>query len=312
MSATIQTVLGPVPEDSLGVTMTHEHLYLAPVTFRQDTRVVLNEPDIICQELKEYKELGGVSMVEVTPIELGRDPQILQDISRKTQLHIVMGTAFYTDVSYPDYVRQATAEEIGDLFLRELTAGVAETGIRAGVIGEVGTSGGEIRPDEVKVFQGAVLAHNETGAPIFTHTYWGQLGLEQVALLQKAGADMSRVVIGHLDSKLDLDYHQAIADSGAYVAYDCVGKSHFDPEFGQGFPPDAERASHIIAMVEAGYGSQIVLSSDICKTNYLRCNGGFGFGHLLREFVPMLRECGMDEETLHTILVENPRRILAY
>jgi phosphotriesterase-related protein len=138
------------------------------------------------------------------------------------------------------------------------------------------------------------------------------LGLEQIALLREAGADLSRVAIGHLDLHLDFAYHQAVAASGAYIAYDCLGKSFFDVEFGVQFPSDAERADMVLRLVGGGYAKQVLLSSDICKTSYLRRNGGWGYAFLLREFVPLLRQRGLDEETLHTILVDNPRRLLAF
>jgi phosphotriesterase-related protein len=312
MSATVRTVLGPIPSESLGVTLAHEHLIMNGTAFRQDPRVVLDDPAVACAELKEFKELGGSAVVDLTPVDLARDPVALEKISRETGLHVVMGTAFYTEVSYPEFVRKSSVEEIARLFVHELREGAGETGVRAGIIGEIGTSQGAITRDEHKVFRAAALAQRETGAAIATHTYWGELGLEQLELLREARADLSRVVVGHLDLKMDFEYHRAVAAGGAFVAYDCVGKTFFDVEFGVQFPSDPERAEMVVRMVGAGFARQLLLSSDICKTNYLRRHGGWGYACLLREFVPLLRERGLDEGVLHTILVENPRRLLAF
>ena len=260
MSAMIQTVLGSISPESLGITLAHEHLIHDSSAHRVDPTVVFDDPVMMVDELTEFRDLGGRAVVELTPIEIGRDVSLLWDISRDSGLHVVAATGFYTEISYPPFVRQGSIEQIANHFVKELTQGIDDTGIRAGVIGEIGTSEGAITDNEKKVFQASAMAQERCGAPIFTHTYWGTLGLEQIALLGELGADLSRVAIGHIDSQLDFDYHQAIADSGAYLAYDCVGKTHHDPEFGHGFPTDVERADMLIRLIEAGYVEQLLLS----------------------------------------------------
>jgi phosphotriesterase-related protein len=312
MTPSVKTVLGEISPDELGITLTHEHFAVDATRFRKDPRVKLDDTTVISEELTEFKELGGGAVVDLTPIDLGRDPHALQVISRQTGLPIVMATSFYYEVAYPDFVRESSVEQIAGLFIKELTEGVGETGIRCGVIGEIGTSGGAITRDEEKVFRAAAIAQRQTGAAINTHTYWAELGLEQIALLREAGGDISRTVIGHLDLKMDLAYHLSIAETGATVAYDCLGKTYYDAEFGVQFASDEGRADAVLQLVRSGHAGRVVLSHDVCKTSQLRRNGGNGYAHLLREFVPLLRERGIGEDDLHTILVDTPARLLAF
>lgn len=294
---TITTVLGEIEPSRLGVTMAHEHL-IAHASPEQ----TLVEAEVLA-DLELIRAAGATAVVELTHGHLGRDVDGLVSIARRTGLHVVCATGFYQDSHYPSSVRSQTIDEIAAFLVSEIVDGIGGGPVRAGVIGEIGTSRDRITPDEEKVLRASARASLATGAPISTHTGLGHLGAEQVAILRSEGVPSSRIAIGHLDLLPDPDYHEALARQGVYVQYDTFGKLAYQD--------DGARVDCVIEMVRRGHADRIMLSTDISRPTYLKRNGGWGYVHLFDTIVPALRRA-VGDEAIARMLVANPARFLAF
>jgi len=308
--AAVHTVLGPVAPEALGPTLMHEHTFhdLWEWGGRRDYNAIVDDEALLAEELRIYRDAGGSGLVDLTPIGVGRDPAGLRRLAEATGLHIVMGVAWYRESVYPRYVLEETADQLARRIVRELVDGADGTGVRPGIIGEIGTERFAITPAEERVFRAAARAQRETGAPISTHTtHFGDLALEQVAILTDEGVPPDRIIIGHLGERRGIEDVRAVAQTGVYVQIDHVGRP---PQ--SGCQPEAQRARNVAALVRAGYLERVLVSMDLGANSQFHWNGGHGYDHLLRAFVPLLREEGLTEEEIGTILVENPRRVLSW
>ena len=308
--AAVHTVLGPVAPEALGPTLMHEHTFLDLWEWggRRDYNAIVDDEALLAEELRIYRDAGGSGLVDLTPIGVGRDPAGLRRLAEATGLHIVMGVAWYRESVYPRYVLEETADQLARRIVRELVDGADGTGVRPGIIGEIGTERFAITPAEERVFRAAARAQRETGAPISTHTtHFGDLALEQVAILTDEGVPPDRIIIGHLGERRGIEDVRAVAQTGVYVQIDHVGRP---PQ--SGCQPEAQRARNVAALVRAGYLERVLVSMDLGANSQFHWNGGHGYDHLLRAFVPLLREEGLTEEEIGTILVENPRRVLSW
>ena len=310
----VRTVCGDIPDDRLGVAMAHEHLCCDFSLSGGSPDNCMRDWELIAAELQFYKRSGGAAVFEVTPYDMGSDPEALRRISAESGVHIVHGISFYREDRYPDWVRAASAESLAEFFASRIEDGVQ--GVRCGLIGEIG-SHNEPEPDpkgyrlyegEAKVFRAAALAQRTTGAAISTHASLGRAGHAQLDVLEDAGADLSRVAIGHCDAhghddeKIDLEYYLPILQRGAYVQFDLIG---WNREW-SGIPNDDLRARRLATLIARGCASQLLLSSDTCRLSQLQANGGRGYDHVLTQFVPRLRSLGVAEEAIETMLVKNP------
>lgn len=304
MSQQIETVLGPIPPEELGTTLCHEHLIVDLSGHKQDPDAALTDEALVVQEVRDLIEAGCRSVIELTAIGMGRDAVAMRRIAEATGLQVICATGYYYGPFLPDEVHRLSAEAIADRFEQELTEGIDGTSIRPGIIGEIGTSRGRILPVEEKLFRAAALAQKRTGAPIMTHTSLGTMPLEQLDILERAGADLTKVSVSHQDLNGDVDLHVAIARRGAFLHYDTVGKEHYQS--------DAARVRMVVEMANRGWAHRLMLSCDISRPSYLARRGGIGYRYLLTHFLPRLRTAGLPEELLHTMLVENPRQLLAH
>lgn len=299
----IITVNGPIRPEELGITQTHEHVWFNAYEHYKGYQFVFEDEEMMASELGEFRKLGGGSVVEVSTAEIGRGPLPLQTISRMSGINIVMGSGWYREFGYPREVQEKTSNELADDLVQEIEHGVGDTGVRPGIIGEIGTGTGHILPAEERVFRAVALAQQRSGLAITTHTTrWGSLAMEQIAMLREFGVDLSRVVIGHLGDRIGVRHLLPIAEQGVYVEVDNIGYLDYQPEW--------VRADNVAALVREGFVKQVLLSQDICQLTQLRYSGGVGYGYLLGTFVPMLRERGVSDEEIHTMLVENPARML--
>src|SRR2546430_4900100 len=214
----VQPVLGPLPAGDLGLTVSHEHLLCRPPASVSDADpdLVLDVQEAALTELAAFKAAGGNAVVEVTPVDYGRDLDGLVALSRRSGVHVVAATGLHKDQFSAPYTARFDEDQLADLFMRELHTGV--NGVRCGVI-KLGSSLDQITPGERKAFTAAALGQRATGAPITTHTEAGRLALEQLELLIGAGADPERIIIGHLDRLLGTYHHQELLRTGAYVPY---------------------------------------------------------------------------------------------
>jgi phosphotriesterase-related protein len=345
------TVLGPVAAEEIGPTLMHEHVLadLRPFFMPPDedepsgdtdrpvdlsvlsrlrrrpmgvTRdnLLLSDPDVAVRELRRFTEVGGSALVDCTVIGLGRDADRLAAISRVAGVHIVQGTGIYVEHTHPAWVDDLAVDDIASIFVRDLLEGIGDTGVRAGIIGEIGTSGlrrgaserdGHMTPAEEKVLRAAGRASVRTGAAVSVHLDpRGEGALAVIDVLEEEGVAPERMVMDHMDARPDLAYHTAVAARGVFVEYDHFGREYFAGHMGLSYPSDARRMELLCAMLERGFRDQLLLSQDVCMKIDLESYGGVGYGHLLRELVPILRRSGVVDADLDSMLVENPRRVL--
>ena len=219
---------------------------------------------------------------------------------------IVCAAGYNKDPFLAPFVNGVSVEELTERFVREIVEGIDDTGIRAGLV-KASSTLDEISPVAEKVFRAAAAAHLRTGAPVSTHAEAGTMALEQVRLLESAGVDPRRVVIGHMDRKLDLSYHLEVASTGVFLGYDQISKVQYYL--------DRERAEAIAHLVDAGHGSQILLGGDLARRTYWPAWGhaeGPGFVYILKGFVPRLREIGVSDAAVDDLLTNNPARAFAF
>jgi phosphotriesterase-related protein len=303
----IMTVRGPIAATEAGFVLPHEHLLCDLWPFSGSYDAILDDEDLIATELMYYRRAGGRTIVEVSSIGLGRNPQGLLRLSEKTGLNIVMGSAWYREKVYPAYVSELSANELADRIYLDLTKGADETKIRAGVIGEIGTERHHITPAQERVFRAAARAHKRTGAPIWTHTtHFGELALEQIALLREEGVPSNSIVISHLGDRFGASCLLAIADQGVYLEIDNIGYQ------GDGYPPDSVRASNVVELIAQGYEKQLLLSLDVCLKQHLHCYGGKGYDHLQTSFLPLLKQLGVKDEQIANMTLVNTVQALSY
>jgi phosphotriesterase-related protein len=298
------TVLGPIDPTEMGITHTHEHLLIDAMDHYGGYDFVNDDEEMAVEEMQNFKRLGGRTICDVTLDEIGRNPQALARIAKAAEINIVMGCGWYREFGYPREVQEKTSNELAEILIREIETGVQDTGIRAGVIGEIGTGRHFIKPAEERVFRAAALAQQRTGLAITTHTTrWGSLALEQIAMLREFGADLTKVIIGHLGDRRGVKHLLPIAEKGVYLEVDNIGYLDYQPE--------CVRADNVAALVKEGYVDRVLLSQDIFSLQHLKYHGGRGHGYLLEVFLPMLRERDVKDEDIHKMLVINPARVFA-
>lgn len=303
----VMTVRGPIAPEDLGVTLSHDHVMIDAWEFRKPRYdVIFDDESIMLDELRTYAELGGGAICDPTNIGLGRDPAALRRLSTESGVDIVMGAGWYREVVYPDYIYETSTNELADLLVREIVDGVDGTGIRPGFIGEIGTERGAISPAQERVFRAAGRAHARTGCPVLTHTtHWGELALDQLDILAEEGVAAEHVVISHLGDRRGISWWLPIAERGAWLSIDNLA-------FVEGYAPLEFRADNVAQLCAAGLAGQLMLSNDICELGQLATYGGVGYGNVLQNFVPMLRDRGVSEEDIHQMLVVNPSRAFRF
>lgn len=306
----VQTVAGDLAPEELGFTLPHEHVYCRlweiPRNYTYEGQV--EDPRILAAELGEYVSLGGRTLVDLTLPGIGRDPEALLEMARHTGLNIVMGTGYYREPYYPPGagIDSRSVEDIADELVAELTAGVGDTGIRAGIIGEIGADKHWVSAQEERVHRAAAQAQVRTGAAITTHSILGRVGWEQLRLFLAEGADPHRVVIGHCGwYAASLDYCRELLDTGASVQFDTFG--HPDS---YSVNVESELLDTIATLFELGYGAQVLVSQDVCYAQNLKRYGGNGYSYLQERVLPRLRERGASDADIELLTVTNPRRLL--
>jgi phosphotriesterase-related protein len=299
----VNTVRGPIRGDALGLTLPHEHLFIDLFRITRVRDGLLNDETLAVQEAARFKAAGGSTLVEVTNHGLKRNPAALRRVAEATGLHVVMGSGWYREPYYDhDYIARRTTQDLAADFLQEIEKGEPETGIRPGIIGEIGADWSWVSPAEERVHRAAARAHRRTGLAITLHALESPVGLQQLAILDEEGADLRRVIVGHSDTWPDPDYHEAIARQGAYVQFDTIRGL---------FPYEVERHLRLVKeFLRRGFLRQLLLSHDNCFKSHLVGYGGHGYAYISTRFVPLLREAGLSDEQVRLLLVENPRRAL--
>jgi phosphotriesterase-related protein len=334
----VHTVLGPIDASQLGPTTMHEHLLSdlrlwckpSPEAPPQDEHVhpgilgylrwnalslpdnlLLDDPDEAIGELRAVHAAGGRALVDLTLEGMGRRLEELPRIARASGVTICVGCGWYVEEAQPDWVRSAGEDQLTERMVSELRDGIGDTGIRPALIGEIGTNHPPTE-SEWRVLRAAARAGVETGAAVNVHLSWrGADGVEVLEALVAEGMRPERVILSHMDERLDRGYHRAVAEAGAVLEYDTFGSDFLYGSPAARNPSDAERLEMAAWLLSEGYGDRLVIACDTWTKANLRRNGGFGYEHLFRRIVPALRDhCGADEATLEQILVGTPRRLL--
>ena len=341
-SGKVMTVLGQRTVDDLGITLMHEHLlfdvsnWWKPATTAMQIRLseapvdismvghlrmhpFLNrdnckqlDVNVSIEEVQQFRDLGGATVVDPTTLGMSRDPLALQMISRRTGLNIVMGTGFYLGNSHPDYVRSMSAEQIADLIVTDVGGDKIVPPVCAGLIGEIGVSK-DFTDEERKVLRGAAQASAKTTVPLMIHLPgWERLAHEVLDRVEKEGAHLRHVVLCHMNPSLfDFEYQTSLADRGAFIEYDMIGMDFFYADQQAQSPSDEENAKAITRLIKEGYIKHLLLSQDVFLKMMLTRYGGFGYAYILRYFVPRLKRHGVTDFQIHEMLVENPKRVFA-
>jgi len=338
----VMTVLGPIAPQELGITLPHEHLLLDmnwpglwPDVSGQPELVwqpfditnlgairrnymavrdnaILDDVAEMAEEVVAFKRLGGGAIAEMSTLGLKGNPAGLKEVSRLSGVHVVAGTGLYLEETLSPAEAALSIAEMQALMVRDLTRGFPGTDVRAGVIGEVALNY-PTKPAEERSLRAAARAQKETGAALTVHG----LSKEALAILREEGADLTRTVACHCDGAPP-ERAKALVDEGIYVEYDCFGhegycdNGAYDGPWPWRFDRDTERAKALVNLIGAGYAERLLLSHDICVKMQLRRYGLCGYAHLLENIVPMLKAMGVSDAQLHTIMVENPARLLAY
>ena len=300
----VMTALGPVDPGALGFTLHHEHIFnLANPLAAKDDDLVLDDPAASVTDLEIYFAAGGRAIIDMGPADYGRSVTELLWIAQRSPVHIVLSTGHHKDLICAPYLGDCDVDTIVATNLRDLTQGIDGTEVRAGLV-KAGTSLNEITSIERRVLKAAGKTQAASGAPISTHTERGTMALEQVEIMAAAGADPARIILGHLDFRLDdMPYLLDVLSTGAFVSFDQWSKTKY--------APDEERARVLFQLADAGYLDQLLISGDMArKSNHLGYGAPFGFEYFLDRVPLTLMEAGFDAPSVRQIFVDNPARAL--
>jgi phosphotriesterase-related protein len=346
----IVTVQGPIAPSDLGTTLMHEHLkidFLAvpaeqqpshslaydPATFGarwhepltpanayearrnsyslKATLQMVDEDDAV-RAMEEYRSHGGRSLVELTPIGVGRDPALLRRVSERTGVHVVMGTGYYVNDLHPPGLAQRSEAEIADAILADIHEGTGTPAVRPGIIGEIGLVW-PVHPVEARVLRAAARCQRLTGLLLTIHPGRNpEAPMDAIRIVEEAGGDPTRTIICHLDRTIFTD--QAFLDlarTGCYLEQDLFGlESSYYPLAEIDMPNDAMRIDRILMLMEKGYLDRVLISEDIDNISRHTTYGGEGYHHILTRVVPVMRRKGMSQAEIDRILIGNPARAL--
>ena len=349
MQGKAQTVLGLINGDKLGFTLPHEHIFVdlrcyfieptdpeekklarQKITLenlhwaryhRRSCEDVLffNDEELAIRETMRFKKVGGDTIVNMSCNNIGRNPKGLVNVSNATGLNIIMGTSYYVGESYTPAMKMdfRTVQDITDEFIRDITVGVGDSGIKAGVIGEIGTSW-PVKEGEEKVLRAAVIAQQETGAVVNIHPGGSpDAAAWCLKILEETGADLNRVVFSHMTRTFPIearDTRAKLADKGCYLEYDIFGHDGSYPPLmaDHDVANDAMRISQVKELIADGYLDNILISHDVCYKLNLSSYGGGGYALLPTVIFPVMRNRGISEEQIYAITVRNPERAFTF
>lgn len=304
----IRTVLGDIEACKLKKVSMHEHLILHMFPYLKYKNLNLDRVDAAIQELEEFKEVGGGTIVEVTPFGCGRNINMLKSISQAAKVNIIAATGFLGNglgtpllpafPEPPQWALKAGMEDIYLVFKREIEESAIDSSARVGII-KVATGLNKITKFEEKVFRAAAKTALDTGVSITTHCQMGTLALEQIKLLKDCGVPSKKIIVGHLDLNPDMKYYLEIQKTGVWLQFDRMGRDKY--------VPDKIRIDLISQLIKKGFTNQILLGSDMGSNAYWRSYGGSpGLRFLFGTFVKKLAGKGVSPDDITQITEENP------
>lgn len=325
----IRTLHGDISKEDLGFTYSHEHIVCRPAYWQERgvDDLLLDDKAKSKQDVLDFKQHGGRTIVDATAVDYGRDVQAVQEIAVESGIRII-GTAgfnksFLWDAqikeelkpligdygSYAQWIEAKSINELADFVIREVEEGLEGTPFKAGQV-KFGTGYNRITPLEEKTLRAVARAHHETKAPIHSHTEVGTMALEQIELLRSEGVDLSYLSLGHMDRNPDPYYHEQIAATGAYLSFDGIGKIKYAPE--------STRISLILELVGKGYEDQILISGDTARKSYYKhYDHGLGLEYIISKWVPRFEDeanrSGYDGRKLvEKFFVTNPANCFSF
>ena len=315
-SGLIRTVRGDVPPEPWGITNAHAHLVggadtsKPPFDTTDPSELIMTLEDSL-PEVEDFAAAGGFCLVDLTPAGMGRDPAALVRASEQTGMHIVMGTGIYHEAHHPESMAALGDTEIAEILVKDITEGVAGTGVRAGIIGEQGTFTGPMTARETVVFRASAMAAIETGVAVTTHTHLGLNALDQIDVLVSQGLPPDRIVIGHLDDgEPDLHLIREITRRGAWAQFDDIGYEYYTERLKIQMATDVVRARKLRQLAEEDLTGQVILASDFGMQRHLQANGGPGLVVLADGFRKTALGEGVPVEVLDQCMITNPATIL--
>lgn len=316
----IQTTTGTAGPDELGRTLIHEHVLVGYPGWEIDALAPrFKRAEALSRAVDQMHELqsfGVRTFVDPCPMDLGRDAVFLAEVSQRSGMHIVCTTGAYFEKEGNTYTfRHLNTEQITEIYVKEIEAGIGDTGIKAGAI-KIATGAPTVSEYERKLVTAGARAARITGVPIISHTQDGCCGHDQIDIVTGEGCAAGRLVVGHSDGNADPEYHRSLAARGAFVGFDRFGISMFQP--------DEVRVDNIMKLVEGGHLERILVSHDsiVCWLgrpvpyaqkfeDLLAMLPDWRSTHLFRKILPQLRERGLSDAQIETILVGNPRRLFS-
>ncbi|NWL86642.1 phosphotriesterase-related protein [Paenibacillus sp. 79R4] len=325
----IRTLHGDISKEDLGFTYSHEHIVCRPAYWQERgvDDLLLDDKAKSKQDVLDFKQHGGRTIVDATAVDYGRDVQAVQEIAVESGIRII-GTAgfnksFLWDAqikeelkpligdygSYAQWIEAKSINELADFVIREVEEGLEGTPFKAGQV-KFGTGYNRITPLEEKTLRAVARAHHETKAPIHSHTEVGTMALEQIELLRSEGVNLSYLSLGHMDRNPDPYYHEQIAATGAYLSFDGIGKIKYAPE--------STRISLILELVGKGYEDQILISGDTARKSYYKhYDHGLGLEYIISKWVPRFEDeanrSGYDGRKLvEKFFVTNPANCFSF
>ena len=354
LSGKVSTVLGPINPSDTGTTLMHEHVFVDGSCFQSvpeeaslrtliqseikpelikhlakhwnviSNHIKLNDFSLMQEELKSFVLSGGKTIVEATSIGIGRDPVALAKMARATGLNIVMGSSYYIPASYPEYLSNMTEDDVYDQIMRDIVIGIDNTGIKAGLIGEVGIGGSisqlidrdQEMPEE-KVLRASARAQASTGAPMIIHPSPIKESLLRVCeIIIDCGVDPSKIVFAHMDVQTELSVLETLTKQGFNVEYDSWGIEDTELIDSQDdalqLPNDNQRLHHLRSLINNGYINNLIITQDMFLGLQLQSSGGKGYSHIIDNIIPRMKQLDFTQKEINNILVLNPQRILTF
>ena len=298
----LMTVTGPIEASNLGFTLMHEHLLLDLLKDSWSVNNLLYEPELAYLEVMRYKNAGGVTLVDQTNRGLGQDPIEVKKLAERTGLNIILGCGWYREPYYEEYLNHWYVDEIAEQMITDITEGIDDSGVKAGIIGELGAHEKWVSPVEERVLRAGARAHHKTGLTIATHGTNSPVALDQLDILKEEKVDFNRVVVGHCGSWPYPEFHAEIVKRGAWLSFDNLSDTN---------PYELKKCLKLIEqIVKAGNLDRILLSHDVCYRTHYVSYGGCGYDFISTRLLDHLVGIGFTDEMFHQVMVDNPRRAL--
>lgn len=305
----LRTVIDDIPVEKTGLILPHEHIFTdlrgpdVPDYAQADPNQVAAT---MIPFLRDAEQAGVSAMVECSTIGVGRNIEILTEIAKRTQIHLIAPTGIYKESFTPAIYKSSTIDELAELWIIELTDGIGITENKAGFI-KIAVSDDGPTALERRNIKAAVRASQATGAVIASHTIGGRAALDELSLLEEQGLALDKFIWVHASSEPDQHYHQEAASCGAFVEFDAIGQPGVDQE---------ELASAVVFMIEKGYGDRVLLSHDAGwfqpgNPGGKPDHGIRGYTALTEDFIPLLKDKGMENQTITLLTEENPKQAFA-